>query len=105
MRDVVLDHKAHKQGGDDHTQGRQQDIQIVAVVEVDVGGEQVRNGVNEVLEYLGGEPGNYTYQEGEEYDEGALVDMALAPLQETHKQVVQSSGMYILLCHLLVNFC
>ena len=67
--DVVLDDVAHIKGHEHHADGGEQDVEIVALGGVDVGGEHAADVVDEPLERHCRKAGENAHEEGEhEYE-------------------------------------
>ena len=64
-----------------------------------MGGEGTGYGVNEKLEQLGGQASEHPDHQGEEYHEGALADMTLAPVHKFHERRMGFAVVYISLGH------
>ena len=91
VRNVVAHHVADVERGYNHTDGRQEDVKVVAALQIDVAGEVAGYVVNKKLQHNGGKTAEHTHKQGEHNDELALVDVPFAPLEKAEKHLLEAA--------------
>ena len=90
VRDVVAHHISHIQAGDYDARYGVQQVHVVALVDGHVGREQPGDAVDEPLEDEGRRTCDHSDHQGQDDDEGLLLDVALAPSEKGLEPAVET---------------